>query len=403
MPRQGSTTRKCVVCLTELNVACKTCIKCKAPQPHKVRLKKKIERFDKKRESWVNTHMKNRTTSHIMDQAYMMLEKLQALGVRPVLFVSKPGRKPNTWASEVLAPRCQLTEASNFCLEQMKGLFDIVIQELKDECVEEGYKAPNTALKNKKKEMTRQGSTTKKCVFCHTQLNVACKTCIKCKAAQPRKLRLKRKIERFDKKRQSWVHTNLKNRTTSHIMDGAYVVLEKLHALGVRSVLFVSKPLRKGKAWVSEVLAPRCQLTETSSVCLEQMKNLFDVVIQGWTSLGGTEQPNSNGPQSQSCSATQDSHEAVSLPTPIAALGGPKTLKTSLQQRFQYLGEVDHPPVGFPPVSPDGLDEDASQQNDIKQEEEEQLLLNQERNSAVNQEQPEHPRMKEEQEELCSI
>ncbi|XP_049434798.1 uncharacterized protein LOC125890275 [Epinephelus fuscoguttatus] len=75
MPGQGSMLRECVVCNAQLNVACKTC----------------------------------------------KLEKSQALGVRPVLFVSKPGRKPCSW---VLAPRCQLSETSTTCLERMKSLYD---------------------------------------------------------------------------------------------------------------------------------------------------------------------------------------------------------------------------------------------------------------------------------------
>ncbi|TDG95971.1 hypothetical protein EPR50_G00241850 [Perca flavescens] len=72
MPGQGTTLRKCVVCHTEINVACKTCKACKAKQSQKLRLKKKFEKFDEKRESWVYTHQKNRTTSHIVDEASML-------------------------------------------------------------------------------------------------------------------------------------------------------------------------------------------------------------------------------------------------------------------------------------------------------------------------------------------
>ncbi len=59
---------------------------------------------------------------------YFQLEKLQALGIRAVVLLSKPGRRPNEWVSEVLAPRCELTETSHKCLERIKGLYDIVIQ-----------------------------------------------------------------------------------------------------------------------------------------------------------------------------------------------------------------------------------------------------------------------------------
>ncbi|XP_029925548.1 uncharacterized protein LOC115371997 isoform X1 [Myripristis murdjan] len=139
--------------------------------------------------------------------------------------------------------------------------------------------------------MPSQGSTMKTCVVCRTQLYVACKTCKTCKAEQPHKLRLKRKMEKFDQKRDSWVSSNLRNRTTSHIRDQAHILLEKLQSLGVRAVVFMSKPRKKPNAWVSEVLAPRCQLTETSTACLDKMKELYDFVIQGWTPQGAAGKP----------------------------------------------------------------------------------------------------------------
>lgn len=73
MPGPGSTTRKCVVCNTQLNIARKICKTCKAEQPQKLRLTKKLEMFDQKRESWIHTRQKNRTSSHIRDQAYMLV------------------------------------------------------------------------------------------------------------------------------------------------------------------------------------------------------------------------------------------------------------------------------------------------------------------------------------------
>jgi hypothetical protein len=59
---------------------------------------------------------------------YFKLEKLQALGWRPVLFLARPGKKKDCWHSEVLAPLCHLSERSSACLERMKALFDLVIE-----------------------------------------------------------------------------------------------------------------------------------------------------------------------------------------------------------------------------------------------------------------------------------
>ncbi|KAF4097448.1 hypothetical protein G5714_021456 [Onychostoma macrolepis] len=148
MPGQGSTFRKCVLCHKQINVACKTCRICQGEQPHKLRLKKKLDKFDQKRESWVHAQKKNRTTSHLQDEAYMLLEKLQALGIRAVALLSKPGRRPNEWVSEVLAPRCELTETSHKCLERIKDLYDIVIQGVE----KGGCPVPTTVRPHKRKE-----------------------------------------------------------------------------------------------------------------------------------------------------------------------------------------------------------------------------------------------------------
>ncbi|KAK0135707.1 hypothetical protein N1851_028431 [Merluccius polli] len=56
------------------------------------------------------------------------LEKLQALGVKAMLFTAKPGKKPNTWLSEVLAPRCQLSEYAKICADRMKDLYGVLVR-----------------------------------------------------------------------------------------------------------------------------------------------------------------------------------------------------------------------------------------------------------------------------------
>ncbi|KAG9273587.1 hypothetical protein AMEX_G12759 [Astyanax mexicanus] len=123
--------------------------------------------------------------------------------------------------------------------------------------------------------MPGRGTTIKHCVFCHAPLNIACKVCKFCKAEQPYKLRLKKKVEKFDLKSKVWLQSHKKNHTASH--------LEKLHVLGIRAVLFMSRPGRKPNTWVSENVLPRSQLTEASTACLRRMQSLFDIVIQGWT------------------------------------------------------------------------------------------------------------------------
>ncbi|XP_034094527.1 uncharacterized protein LOC117561328 isoform X3 [Gymnodraco acuticeps] len=60
MPGPGSTSRQCSSCCMSFNVACKTCKFCKAVQPRKLRLNKKMEKFDTKANTWVQAQKRNR-------------------------------------------------------------------------------------------------------------------------------------------------------------------------------------------------------------------------------------------------------------------------------------------------------------------------------------------------------
>lgn len=89
----GSTKKICPFCQGILFCAQKICSHCKKEQPLKQRLKKKLERFDEKREEWVVGRKKNHNTASIKDEANIMLEKLHAIGYKPVLLLGKENKK----------------------------------------------------------------------------------------------------------------------------------------------------------------------------------------------------------------------------------------------------------------------------------------------------------------------
>ncbi|XP_029915123.1 gibberellin-regulated protein 14-like [Myripristis murdjan] len=62
-----------------------------------------------------------------MDEASVLLEKLQTLGHRAVVIVAKPGKKPATWHTQVVHPKWQLTAQAAKCLDRMKALFELLI------------------------------------------------------------------------------------------------------------------------------------------------------------------------------------------------------------------------------------------------------------------------------------
>ncbi|KAF3835542.1 hypothetical protein F7725_028100 [Dissostichus mawsoni] len=51
--KPGSTSRQCSSCCMSVNVACKTCKFCKALQPRKLRLSKRMDKFDTKANTWL--------------------------------------------------------------------------------------------------------------------------------------------------------------------------------------------------------------------------------------------------------------------------------------------------------------------------------------------------------------
>ncbi|KAJ8349387.1 hypothetical protein SKAU_G00245170 [Synaphobranchus kaupii] len=95
-----------------------------------MRLQKKIRKFDAKREEWLASLKRNHNISSIKDEASILLEKLQALGFRPLLLLAKENKKlgPGHFKSEMMTPRCTLTKSSEMCLENIKGIYQIMVE-----------------------------------------------------------------------------------------------------------------------------------------------------------------------------------------------------------------------------------------------------------------------------------
>ncbi|XP_053709852.1 uncharacterized protein LOC128752551 isoform X2 [Synchiropus splendidus] len=125
------------------------------------------------------------------------------------------------------------------------------------------------------------GSTNKHCNNCNAVIAVACKTCKICQAEQPRRQRLAKRLKTFEKKKEEWLKNQKKNNTASRVMDEAQMLLEKLHALGHRAVVFLARPGKKAGTWSSQVVHSKWHLTGQASKCLDRMKDLYEVVVTG--------------------------------------------------------------------------------------------------------------------------
>ncbi|KAF3835604.1 hypothetical protein F7725_028162, partial [Dissostichus mawsoni] len=99
----GSTKKTCPFCQSILFCAQKICAHCLKEQPKKQRLEKKLKRFDEKREDW--------------------LEKLHAIGFKPVLLLGKETRKKER-KCEILTPRCTLTAYAQDYLDKIGTFYE---------------------------------------------------------------------------------------------------------------------------------------------------------------------------------------------------------------------------------------------------------------------------------------
>ncbi|KAG5277869.1 hypothetical protein AALO_G00092270 [Alosa alosa] len=119
----GSVKKTCPQCRCSLFCAQKVCKNCGAEQPKKPHLKKRLQNFDKKRRQWVSQKRQTHNMASVKDEAVVLLEKLHALGYKPLLLL---GKDQGPRAYEVLTPRCQLDAMATKHLGQIAGLFEFV-------------------------------------------------------------------------------------------------------------------------------------------------------------------------------------------------------------------------------------------------------------------------------------
>ncbi|XP_034454825.1 uncharacterized protein LOC117769794 [Hippoglossus hippoglossus] len=140
-----------------------------------------------------------------------------------------------------------------------------------------------------------RGSTNTTCVGCKAVIGVVTKTCKFCQAVQPRRQRLAKKLQTFEAKKEGCLENQKKNKTTAHVMDEAtnlIFLLEKLHTLGHRAIIFHAKPGKKPSTWYTHVLHPKWQLSDQAEKCLDRMKALYEVLVHGWSNqYPSTHQP----------------------------------------------------------------------------------------------------------------
>ncbi|KAK0149368.1 hypothetical protein N1851_009916 [Merluccius polli] len=120
----GSLKKTCPNCGQKIYNGCKVCNLCKAPQPQKVRQKKKLEKFQNKASDWCASVTKNNLKSHIIDDdTAILLEKLHTLGLKPLLLIAKQKS-----TSVMMPQKVQLSTGAKTCLQNIEEIFALMLE-----------------------------------------------------------------------------------------------------------------------------------------------------------------------------------------------------------------------------------------------------------------------------------
>ncbi|XP_058621435.1 uncharacterized protein LOC131533242 isoform X2 [Onychostoma macrolepis] len=120
-----SNEKKCPNCPQVMPCATKVCKACGAEQPKKARLLKRLQALDMKKGEWLGNLKKKHNEAAMRDEAIILLEKLHAMGYKPLLLLQKEGngKKPKITS---LTPRCELDPLATQHLSKITAFYELV-------------------------------------------------------------------------------------------------------------------------------------------------------------------------------------------------------------------------------------------------------------------------------------
>ncbi|XP_077051711.1 uncharacterized protein LOC143701905 isoform X2 [Siphateles boraxobius] len=186
------------------------------------------------------------------------------------------------------------------------------------------------------------GSTKKICPFCQGILFCAQKICSHCKQEQPLKQRLKKKLQRFDEKREQWVVGRKKNHNTASIKDEANIMLEKLHAIGYKPVLLLGKENKK-KEIKCEILMPRCTLSIFAQDYLQKIGSFYEYLCEGWTQDSSGNEDQLITLQLTPCEARSTEEQVEQPESTEGQVEQPESTEGQVEQPESTEGQVEQP------------------------------------------------------------
>uniref|UniRef100_A0A8C1X378 Uncharacterized protein n=1 Tax=Cyprinus carpio TaxID=7962 RepID=A0A8C1X378_CYPCA len=120
--------KPCPHCQALNNISCKTCKACFASLP----LRKRVKNIQKHIEesAWMSNTKKHRNAARVVDSARIAVKKLEVLGYKPVLFISK--EKKNGFVAEVITSMGPFAVGPlQTIFERMTSLYEFFIKRFK--------------------------------------------------------------------------------------------------------------------------------------------------------------------------------------------------------------------------------------------------------------------------------
>ncbi|KAF7204202.1 zinc finger protein 16 [Nothobranchius furzeri] len=115
--------RPCPSCQTPNQANRKTCSFCFKSLSTKRTFKNKVQSLDSQ---WAQAVIKNRNTGRIIDSACIAVQKLDAIGSRPILFLGKQDKVSNKWVADVIT-NLEPTSTTRHLLEKMKTAYEFLL------------------------------------------------------------------------------------------------------------------------------------------------------------------------------------------------------------------------------------------------------------------------------------
>ncbi|XP_077100438.1 uncharacterized protein LOC143751686 [Siphateles boraxobius] len=126
----GSQKKTCSNCGEKIYCELKICSLCNHPQPQHVRLQKMLDKFQSQQKQWLSSMKKNNIKSHVLDDAAILLEKLYALGMKPLLLIAHP-LKVGTGKCQIklmLPMHAHLSTSAKTCLDNVDAIYKLMVE-----------------------------------------------------------------------------------------------------------------------------------------------------------------------------------------------------------------------------------------------------------------------------------